>query len=116
MRVIIAGSRVLENQDLVEIAVSESGFDIQTVLSGRARGIDSLAEQWAHARGVPVEGYPALWSMYGKRAGRIRNQQMAEKADALIAIMVRTGSVGTLDMIDRASAMGLKVHIHLVDV
>lgn len=115
MRVIIAGSReILNYVDLLE-AISESNFEITTVISGGAAGVDSLGEKWAKDNGTTLEVYPAEWAKYGKRAGPVRNQRMAEAGDALIAVMLRKGTRGTLDMIEKASGMGLKVHIHLVD-
>jgi uncharacterized phage-like protein YoqJ len=44
--------------------------------------------------------YPANWRKYGKRAGHRRNQQMADNADALIALWDGE-SPGTRDMIRR---------------
>ena len=47
MKVIIAGSRGVEDYALVEEAVKQSGFDITEVVSGTARGVDLLGEHWA---------------------------------------------------------------------
>lgn len=113
MRVIIAGSRVITDGRVVEAAVRESGFVPSTVLSGAAPGVDLLGEAWAAEHDVPVERYPAEWDRYGKkRAGKVRNQKMAERAEALIAIWNGT-SPGTFDMIEKASALGLRVHIYM---
>lgn len=101
MRVIIAGSRGYKGGALgVERAVKASGFDIAAVISGAARGADIAGERWAEANGIPCELHPADWDKHGKRAGFIRNQQMAEVADALIAIWDGE-SRGTADMIRR---------------
>ena len=112
MRVIIAGSRTISDPALVDQAVADSGFEVTVVLSGGAAGVDRLGEDWAARNGVPIERYPAQWDLYGKRAGKIRNQQMAEAAEGLIAIWDGS-SRGTFDMLDRASVLGLKVHILL---
>lgn len=112
MRVIIAGSRSIKDIALVEAAVSESGFAVSQVVSGTATGVDLLGEQWAARRRIPVARFPADWDRYGKRAGHIRNRKMAENADALVAIWDGV-SKGTANMIEQASAMGLKVHIYL---
>lgn len=113
MRVIIAGSRTISDPSVVAKAVAESGFHITQVLSGCAPGVDLLGEDWAASQGIPVERHPAQWDQYGwKRAGKIRNQRMAEAAEALIAIWDGK-STGTMDMIDRASGLGLLVYIHL---
>jgi hypothetical protein len=101
VRVIIAGSRGYKGGALgVERAVKASGFDIATVISGAARGADLAGERWASANGISCELYPADWDKYGKKAGAIRNQQMADVADALIALWDGQ-SRGTADMIRR---------------
>ena len=100
MKVIIAGSRSLNGMPhLIGMAVSESEFcDIAEVVSGGARGIDALGEEWARLNDKPVRRFPADWGK-GRAAGLIRNQEMAEYADALIAIWDRK-SRGTEHMIN----------------
>lgn len=99
MKVIIAGSRTLEGVGLIEEAVTLSNFAVTTVISGGARGIDFSAVLWARLKSLPIELYPADWATHGKLAGRIRNAQMALKADALIAVWDGY-SRGTKHMID----------------
>lgn len=112
MRTIIAGSRTITDYGLVIDAVRDSGFTISEVVCGMARGVDLLGKRWAHDYGVPVKEFPADWNTHGKRAGYLRNEQMAEYADALIA--VTTGSPGTRHMIDIAKRKGLKVFVYRV--
>lgn len=101
LRVIIAGSRGYRGGALgIERAVKAAGFNIGTVISGAARGADLAGERWAEANEIFCERYPADWTKYGKRAGFLRNKQMAETADALIALWDGK-SRGTLDMIQR---------------
>ena len=99
MKVIIAGSRTISSIACIVNAVDQSGFDITEVVSGMARGVDSLAIDFANLNIIPVHKFPADWNKYGKSAGYIRNQQMAEFADALIAIWDGQ-SKGTKHMID----------------
>lgn len=114
MRVIIAGSRDITDISLVERAVKESGFDITTVLSGAARGVDRLAIAWAVHNNIPCEEFPANWSTHGKSAGFRRNAEMSEKADALIAVWDGISN-GTGHMIGTAKSKGLKVFVLKVD-
>lgn len=86
MKVAIVGSRSITDYDLVELAVVRSGFLISSVISGGAKGVDSLARQYAWIHGLPFTEFPANWDKYGKVAGRIRNSQMADVAQAIIAI------------------------------
>lgn len=110
MRVIIAGSRTIFNYDLVKEAIKESGFKIKVILCGCANGVDKLGEQYATDHGIMIEYYEADWKKYGKLAGFVRNDIMADNADALIAIWDNK-SRGTMHMIQSARINNLKVYI-----
>src|SRR6185369_18019492 len=99
MKVIIAGSRDIVKQELIKAAVELSGFNIDTVVSGGARGVDTLGERWASANRKGVAQFIPNWDKYGKGAGMVRNGLMAEFADALIAIWDGE-SRGTKNMIE----------------
>jgi hypothetical protein len=86
VRTIIAGSRDGISWQQFRRAMNLVDIPISVVISGTARGVDSYGERWASEKGIPVERYPADWEQYGKRAGYLRNVQMAENADALILI------------------------------
>jgi hypothetical protein len=120
MRVIIAGSRTIRDFQLIVDAVLESQFIINTVISGGQRSYDTLngqyygadyfGEQWAKNNGVHLERYPADWNTHGKAAGPIRNKQMADIADALIAIS-ENDSPGTKHMIKTMRDMNKPVYV-----
>jgi hypothetical protein len=112
VRVIIAGTRTIADYDLVARAVAESGFAVTLVISGMARGVDTLALRYAREHGIPVEEHPANWSRWGKSAGYRRNLEMAKVAEALIAIT--TGSPGTAHMIEIAESLGLQTFVKRV--
>lgn len=114
MRVIIAGSRAIKSHIPVAQAILESGFEITTAISGCAKGVDTLGEEYAKDNGIPLERYPAKWSIHGNSAGIKRNKAMAEIADALIAVWDGK-SRGTKNMIETAKRKGLKVHIKKVE-
>ena len=110
MKTIIAGSRGIVNYQALCKAVRNSGFEISEVVSGTARGVDRMGEQWAAENQVPVKRFPADWDRHGRAAGYIRNRAMADYADALIALW-DGDSRGTKGMIDDAKARGLKVFV-----
>ena len=110
MNVIVAGSRSITDIKIVAQAINESGFDVTEIVSGTARGVDVLGEEWAKSKGIPVKRFPADWEGLGKGAGFIRNAEMAEYADALVAIWDGK-SRGTKNMIEQAKSKGLKVHV-----
>jgi len=78
------------------------------IISGCARGADTLGIEWAEAKGVEVARFPADWKTHGRAAGPIRNQQMLEegKPDLVVAF---PGARGTADMIRRARAAGVEL-------
>lgn len=98
---------------LVERAVKASGFKITEVVSGHARGVDCLGELWADNHDIPCRIFEADWNKHGRSAGPIRNREMADYGEALIALR-RPQSRGTQHMIDTARKLGLKVFV--VDV
>ena len=110
MRVIIAGSRTCNDYNILDSAIKDSGFDIDVVISGCARGADKLGEIWADRNGIMVMRYPADWNRLGKRAGFIRNIQMAKVSDALIALWDGK-TTGTMHMIKTAKKHRLHIYI-----
>lgn len=115
MKVIIAGSRDIEDYDelLNALSGSEFGiFGISEIVSGTARGADKLGEKCALVNGIPLTRFPADWNKHGKAAGFIRNAEMAEYADALIALWDGK-SRGTENMIITAHKAGLKVYVSI---
>lgn len=113
MKTIIAGSRTISDPLELEKAIKDSSFIITEVLSGGAQGVDSLGASWANANKVKCTFYYADWKQHGKIAGPIRNSFMASEAEALILVWDGK-SRGSNDMLNKANAKGLKVHVHLV--
>lgn len=110
MKTIIAGSRNLDRAEYVQEAVQECGWQVIHIVSGCARGIDQQGEEYARLNNIPFSQYPPYWNLHGNSAGVIRNQRMAENAEALIAIWDGE-SRGTKHMIDTARKRGLQVYI-----
>ena len=112
LRTIVAGSRDITGPNAYHTllrAVDDCDWEVGDIISGGARGVDKIGEQFAHNTGRVLSIYEAAWGTLGKKAGYMRNLRMAENADALIAIT--NGSKGTQHMIDIAKEKGLKVHI-----
>lgn len=111
MRTVIAGSRGCkkENAMVAFSACPWIGF-VTTVVSGGAKGADQYGEEWAKSKNLSIALYLADWKTYGRRAGPIRNKQMAENAEGLIAIWDGV-SRGTRGMIEYAMELGLRVFV-----
>jgi hypothetical protein len=112
MKVIIAGSREGITEDDVTNAIWSSKFPIDEIISGGAIGADKLGEIWAMAYDIPLHIFPADWKTFGKRAGFLRNQEMAKYADALIAVW-NGKSKGTAHMIKSMEALNKPVFVFM---
>lgn len=113
-KVIVAGSRGFNDYDLLDkeltkFLLGKNKSDV-VIVSGTARGADKLGELFAKNHGCEVALFPADWDTYGKRAGYIRNADMAKFADACVVFWDGT-SRGTKHMIDLANKENLKLHI-----
>ena len=75
MKVIIAGSRGIDDYAKVCDAVRRSGFAISRVVSGMAAGVDSLAVRYAADHGLPCDRFPAEWKRWGRSAGYRRTSK-----------------------------------------
>jgi len=110
MKLIIAGSRNFTDYPLLKKTLTPIRSLISEIVSGTARGADQLGEQFALEHDIPIKQFPADWDRYGKPAGYIRNAQMAEYADALIAFWDGK-SAGTGHMIEVARKNKLMVSV-----
>lgn len=112
----MAGSRIYTNYYFLSRALDfllkdHIGVYKIIVVSGKARGADKLGERWAKERGHDIDPYPADWDNNPRIAGFIRNEEMANNADALVAFSVNN-SGGTADMIARAKRKGLLIKVY----
>lgn len=125
LRVIIAGSRGFTDYELLsdesskiisEILFDNPDISDVEIVSGTARGADELGEKFAEDEGYHIARFPANWNLFGKRAGYIRNTEMAKYAvddnshGVLIAFWDKI-SKGTKHMIDIAEEYGLEVYV-----
>lgn len=112
--IIIAGSRDIQNyflisENLDRLIPLETREKIE-VVSGCAMGVDTMGEWWASANHIPIVKFPADWDTHGKRAGYIRNEEMAKYSKCLIAFW-DGNSKGTKHMIDLAKKYNLKLKV-----
>lgn len=109
MKLIIAGGREFNNYRFLCVAI-EDFFSIDPtnieIISGGSTGADSLGERFARENNYPIKIFPALWQLYGRSAGAIRNKQMAEYATDCICFWDGE-SRGTKMMIELAKEHGI---------
>lgn len=99
--VIIAGGRDFNDYELLK---RKCDFFLKNkeniiIISGTARGADSLGEKYAEERGYYVMRFIPNWEKDGKSAGFKRNAEMLKSADAVICFWDGK-SKGTKHMID----------------
>ncbi len=96
MRLAIIGSRSFDRYALLESTMDDWFAEDRTcacpvnhivtgVVSGGARGADTLAARWATERGVPLTELKPDWDKHGKAAGFLRNKDIVEAADMVLA-------------------------------
>ena len=112
MRLAIVGSRTFCDYGWMEQCLlrSFSVADIELVISGGARGADSLAARFAYRYRLPFKVIQADWETYGRKAGPMRNTEIVRQADALAAFWDGR-SAGTRDTIAKARAAGIRIVI-----
>lgn len=114
MRLIIAGGRDFKDYIFLESEVLKftKGVPAEqlTIVSGKARGADSVGEELAKGYKLKLVEFPADWEKHGRGAGFVRNKQMAEYATHLLAFWDGK-SKGTENMILTAHKMGLIVKV-----
>jgi len=121
MRLLVCGSRTWTDRarlrEVLDRLVSQHHGDGQvvTVIEGDARGADRLAGQLARRRGWRLERYPADWTRQGRAAGFRRNARMLRQGRPDLVVAFTVGplaeSRGTADMVRRARAAGVPVHL-----
>lgn len=83
------------------------------IVSGGARGADSLGERYAKENSIAIKRFTPDWDGLGKRAGFVRNQDMGNYADTVVAFWDGESS-GTKHMIEFATKIGLDVVLTIV--
>jgi hypothetical protein len=70
-----------------------------TIISGGARGADTLGERYAQLRNFNLIRVKADWNKHGKSAGFIRNKEMLDLTDGVVCFWDGR-SKGTKHMVD----------------
>lgn len=112
IKLIIAGGRDFNDYPLLQIETQrflvECNFNPTQliIVSGNAKGADTLGEIFAEKYHFPITSFPANWNEFGKRAGPIRNEEMAKFATHAI-IFWDSVSSGSKNMIENAKKYNL---------
>lgn len=112
LKVIIAGGRDLNNYSLLSDKLDKlfSQRNDVVIVSGMAKGADTLAVKYAGEKKIRVSEFKAEWLKYGHSSGFRRNVEMARFADACVCFWDGK-STGTKHMIETAKRHHLKLRI-----
>lgn len=116
VKIALVGGRNVEDFSFVldrfeEVLIKEGLHKYQVeIVSGGAKGVDSIAKKIASLYGIPFRKFPAEWDRYGKKAGPLRNSKIVESSDIVIAIP-SPFSKGTWDTVRKAQKRRLKTYV-----
>jgi hypothetical protein len=112
MKLAIVGSRSITDYNTIFKCVNDAVNinNIDCIISGGARGVDSLAVKLAITQGIPYKEILPDWNTHGRSAGMIRNKDIILAADAVIAFWDGV-SRGTLNSINHAKKMKKVLYI-----
>lgn len=108
MKVAVIGSRSFN--DYEEVKRTLSAINITLLVSGGAKGADTLGEQYAKENNIPTKIFYPDWEKHGKAAGMIRNTDIINEAELVVAFWDQKSN-GTRDSIQKAEKAGKKILI-----
>ena len=114
MKVIVAGGRDFNDYKLLKETLDsfqQEYGNITEVVSGTAKGVDKLGEQYANENNITIKRFVPDWEGLGKKAGHVRNRLMGDYAkehNGMLVAFWDKQSKGTKGMIDYADKIGLK--------
>lgn len=113
MKVAIIGSRGFDDYDLLKSKLAEHINEIECIISGGAKGADSLAEKFALDFNIPTKIFLPDWKVYGRSAGIVRNKEIVKEAD-LCFIFWDGKSKGTKSVINFCKSLNKQSHFFLI--
>ena len=110
MNIAIVGGRNFEDYAKLKNHINNCGIIITKVVSGGARGCDSLARKYAKEYNIQLLEFIPEWEKYGKSAGFKRNELIISNADWVFAFWDGS-SKGTKSSIDISRRLGKPLEI-----
>lgn len=117
----IVGSRNISDKDLIYTILDKVKAKLVSqdkslqIISGGAKGVDSIAEDWAKLNDVDALIFIPQWIKYGKRAGFIRNEDIVKRSNYVIAFWDGK-SKGTQHSIELCKRFNIKYKIIILNI
>jgi len=102
MKVAVIGSRTFNDYELVKETLTK--LDITLLVSGGAKGADSLGERYASENNITTLIFKPDWERHGRGAGMVRNTDIVKNSDIVVAFWDGS-SKGTLDSIRKVEKL-----------
>lgn len=112
MKVAVVGSRDIVDYNWISKVLDK--YSIDEIISGGAKGVDSLAARYAIEHKIELTVFRPEWQAYGKSAGFIRNKLIVDHSEHVIAFWDGK-SAGTKHSIEYAQKRNKLVEIYLSD-
>lgn len=115
--VAVVGCRDFHNYGLLKAELDRilSDQKVTEIVSGGARGADTLAKRYARERNIPLYVFSPKWHLYGKGAGLERNTDIVRRSNLVVAFWDGK-SKGTGDTVRKARSAGKTFEIVRIDV
>ena len=99
MKLAIIGSRSVTSIDVAAYLPA----DLSEIVSGGAKGADSLAAAYAREQGIPLTEFLPDYRRFGRGAPLKRNEQIADYADEALAFWdgVSRGTLHTMRLFEK---------------
>ena len=108
MKIAVIGSREFKDYSLLMQFLDEK--KISKIISGGARGADSLAVKYARENNIDLQEFLPDYTKYGRGAPLIRNKLIVDASDQVVAFWDGQ-SRGTKHTIDYAKKIGKGVEV-----
>lgn len=116
MKLLIAGSRTITDYALYKPFLFKYCYDnnVDGILSGGARGADTIAKMFAEDTSIPFVELLAEWNKLGKSAGFIRNISLVDQCDAAILLWdgESKGTAHTLSLLKASGKPYTIIEVH----
>lgn len=110
VRMAIVGSRGISNINIEEY-LSQIPVEIECIISGGARGVDTLAAHYAEEKGIKLLTFLPNYQKHLQGAPIRRNELMAKECSVLVAFWDGK-SKGTKHIINYAQKLGKRVYVY----